>query len=415
MAERGRVPLLDRRDGGVHEPLEEVLDLRVELAVLDGHRRLAGEGGDEFDRPPRERHDLALHVRRRGEHGLEVALAVDELQHADDLFLVVLHRNHEHRLGAVAVPLVEGAVDAVFDVGRQEVGVVEDQGLARDRGVPGEAGAVDGHREFDERRLGLGVGLGQPEAQPLLPLAARFHEVEAARVRLGDATRLCEDEVEQGLQIALGPEGDADAGELADLAAARRRLVAGARRLHPRRPLPEPGAHRDEQLPRPGGVPHEARQQLRGHLLGHVRLPVAPQRHDGAARVHERPQHVQGEERTAFGIEHQHRGALVHRELPGQTQLAPLHLRPLEDRGHAAGLPGGWVQQQVSHGLSLVAMALAAFAVFRGARRGCMRLGGLQALQPLGGLGVLREHLERPIVHVDRLVLLPAVLVQQGA
>src|SRR2546427_31910 len=160
----------------------------------------------------------------------EVALAVDELQHADDLFLVVLHRNHEHRLGAVAVPLVEGAVDAVFDVGRQEVGVVEDQGLARDRGVPGEAGAVDGHREFDERRLGLGIGLGQPEAQPLLPLAARFHEVEAARVRLGDATRLCEDEVEQGLQIALGPEGDADAGELADLAAARRRLAAGARR-----------------------------------------------------------------------------------------------------------------------------------------------------------------------------------------
>src|SRR2546425_6704695 len=85
VAERGRVPLLDRRDGGVHEPLEEVLDLRVELAVLDGHRRLAGEGGDEFDRPPRERHDLALHVRRRGEHGLEVALAVAELQHAGEL------------------------------------------------------------------------------------------------------------------------------------------------------------------------------------------------------------------------------------------------------------------------------------------------------------------------------------------
>src|SRR3989442_16044751 len=42
-------------------------------------------------------------------------------------------------------------------------------------------------------------------------------------------------------------------------------------------------------------------------------------------------------------------------------------------------------------------------------------LGGLQVLQPLGGLGVLRKRLERPIVHLDRLVLLPAVLVQQRA
>src|SRR2546422_4078263 len=31
-------------------------------------------------------------------------------------------------------------------------------------------------------------------------------------------------------------------------------------------------------------------------------------------------------------------------------------------------------QQQVSHGLSVVAMALAAFAVSRGARRGCTRI-----------------------------------------
>src|SRR3989442_7148772 len=104
VAERGRVPLLDRGDSGLHEPLEEVLDLRVELAVLDGHRRLAGEGGDELDRAPRERHDLSLYIRRPGEHGLEVALAGDELQDADDRFLVVLHRNHEHRLRAVAVP-----------------------------------------------------------------------------------------------------------------------------------------------------------------------------------------------------------------------------------------------------------------------------------------------------------------------
>src|SRR2546426_4495918 len=47
---------------------------------------------------------------------------------------VVLHRDHEHRLGAIAVPLVERPVDAVLHVGREEVRVVDHQRLARDGG-----------------------------------------------------------------------------------------------------------------------------------------------------------------------------------------------------------------------------------------------------------------------------------------
>src|SRR6266498_5328544 len=43
-----------------------------------------------------------------------------------------------------------------------------------------------------------------------------------------DPQRLRQDEVEQGIEVALGPEGHADAGQLADLAAAVRRLRPGA-------------------------------------------------------------------------------------------------------------------------------------------------------------------------------------------
>src|SRR2546422_5296508 len=37
----------------------------------------------------------SLHVRRRGEHGFGVALAVDKLEDADHFFLVILHGEDE--------------------------------------------------------------------------------------------------------------------------------------------------------------------------------------------------------------------------------------------------------------------------------------------------------------------------------
>src|SRR5213076_2269972 len=112
-------------------------------------------------------------------------------------------------------------------VGRQEVRIVDHERLAGHRGVAREARAVDGNGELDERRLGLGIGLRQSEAQALLTLIARFDEVEAAGVGGSDAAGLREDQVEQGLHVALGAERDADTGELADLAAAARRFGPG--------------------------------------------------------------------------------------------------------------------------------------------------------------------------------------------
>ena len=258
VTERGRVPLLDRMHRGLHEPLEQSLDFFVQPAVLDRDRRLSRERGHELHGAPRVRYYLVLHVRRRGEYGFGVALAVDELEDADHFFLVILHGEDEHRLRAVAVALVERAVDAVFHVRRQEVGIVDHERLAGHRRVPRETRAVHRDRELDERRVGLGVRLRDPEAQPLLALVARLDEVETARVRGGNPSRLREDELEQGFQVPLGAEGDADARQLADLAAAVGGLGSGAGGLHAGGGFPIPRPYRDQQLPRPDRRPHEA-------------------------------------------------------------------------------------------------------------------------------------------------------------
>src|SRR5213078_4163280 len=161
-----------------------------------------------------------------------------------------------------------------------------------------------------ERRRGLGVRLRDPKAQPLLALFTCLDQVQAARVRRRDAAGLRDDELQQGLQVALGAERDADAGELADLAAPVRGLRAGARRLGAGGRLAIPRAHGHEELPRPHGVPHEAGQQLRGHLRGQVGFAVTAERHDRAPRVDERPQHVQREGGAALGVEYEHRRPL---------------------------------------------------------------------------------------------------------
>ena len=65
MTERGRVTLLDGDDGGIDEALEQAFDAFVQLTVLDGHGRLTGQGGYQFDRPRTERYDRFLEVLRR--------------------------------------------------------------------------------------------------------------------------------------------------------------------------------------------------------------------------------------------------------------------------------------------------------------------------------------------------------------
>src|SRR5439155_18939505 len=235
---------------------------------------------------------------------------------------------------AVAVALVERAVDRVFNIRRQEVRVVDDERIARDGAVPGETGAVDGDRELDERRLGLRVRLRQPKAQPLRPLRAVLDEVQAAGVRLRDAARLGQDQVEQSLQVALGPQRDADARELADFARALRRFATRARGLCARRGFAEAGPNRDEQAARARWMRQESRQKLGGEGVGHVGFTVASQRDDGAAGVHEGAQHVQGERGAALGVEEKHRGPVFNSEIPRLRYGAGLYLRGRERRSN---------------------------------------------------------------------------------
>ena len=221
MARRRRIARFDRRDRRGDEPLEQPLDVLVEPAVLDRHRGLRRERAHQLDGALVVRQHLALDDLGRRQSHVGVALAVDELQHADDLVAVRLHRNHEHRLRAIAELLVEAAVLLVRHVVGQQIHVGDDERLAGGRRVPGQARVVDLDGELGERQGGERVVLRQLEAQRVRRRRRRsrrsFGEVERARVARRDAARLAENHLEQREQIALGRQRDADARQLLEL------------------------------------------------------------------------------------------------------------------------------------------------------------------------------------------------------
>ena len=71
--------------------------------VVDSHRRLRGQRLDEDFLPA-----------GKGDHHLLVASGVEQLQHGDDMVLVVLHRQYQHRLNVVDGRLVLGF--GVFEI-----------------------------------------------------------------------------------------------------------------------------------------------------------------------------------------------------------------------------------------------------------------------------------------------------------
>ena len=167
MTERGGVPLLDGGHGRVHEPLEQPLDAFVELAVLDGDGRLSRQGRHQFHESAGEGPHLPAKIVHGLELRLELPLAIQQLQHADDLVPMVAHRERQHGLRAIVVLLVDETVDAVLDVRRQLIGVVEDHRVTRAGHVSGDAGVVDRDGELDERDFGSREILRHLESQPL--------------------------------------------------------------------------------------------------------------------------------------------------------------------------------------------------------------------------------------------------------
>jgi len=179
-----------------------------------------------------------------------------------------------------------------------------------------------------------------PKPQPLVAMLVDLDQVQAARVRLCDAARLREDQIEQRLDVAFGAERHADARELADLARALRCLPARPRRFRPRSRFPEAGANRDQQAAGTGRLRQEPGQKLDRESGGDVRLTVAPQRHDRAPGVDERAHDVDRERRTALGVEQEHRRPVVgHREVFRLAHGSRFHLRCLERRRDRVGTP----------------------------------------------------------------------------
>ena len=278
----GGVARLDRRDRRRDEPFEQPLDVLVQPAVLDGHRRLRRERAHELDGALVVRQHLAVHHLRRRQLGVGVALAIDELQHADDLVAVRLHRNDEHRLGAIAELLVERAILLVRDVVGEQVDVGDHERLARRRGVPGEAGMVDRDGALGERQRGQREVLRELEAKRVRRPATlgAFRDVHRAGVARRDAARLGEDHLEQREEIALGRERDADVGQLRQLSMARLFLGHRLPFRRERHGMAESAAqhrhHRpDRRIPR-----QIAGQKIEGKVGRRLRFTRIAQRHD---------------------------------------------------------------------------------------------------------------------------------------
>ncbi len=259
MTGRGRVARLDRGDGGLHEPLEQGLDALVEPAVLERDRRLGRQRDGEVGVPGAERLNLPLDLPRGREPALQVRLAVDELEDADDLFLLRLHRDDEHRLRPVADLRVKCPVDLEGRAGRRMVGVRQVDDLARERDVARHALSVDWDRELLEGHVHT-VVLREREAQAPIASVALLHEIERARVAVGDLAGLGQNELEEPLQVPLRREADPDAIQVAE-------LDGEAVEVAPRRHVLE-GVVQDPCEHGRGGVPWKTRVPLRGDRLG---------------------------------------------------------------------------------------------------------------------------------------------------
>src|ERR1700733_15114021 len=112
MAEGGGIALFDCGYGGADEAFEEALNFVVQLAVFVGYRGLRGQREAEIYGVRREWNYLAFHVRSVSQTRGCVSLAIDQLQHAQNLVAGVAHRQRQARARAVAGIATEGIVEA---------------------------------------------------------------------------------------------------------------------------------------------------------------------------------------------------------------------------------------------------------------------------------------------------------------
>jgi hypothetical protein len=209
--------LVDSGVDQLDEGLEQGLELDDERPVGEGNRRLRRERFGEPLVRGRERHDLAG----------DKVMAVDELQHADDLALVILHRHREERFRAVTRLLVEAAgareVEALLGVG---VGDVHrravDRGVCGDHRVVRLAVPVELDRKERDRVAGRAAerdvqraGAYDLEVE-LARVLVTLDQVQRAAVGAGDGLGRDEDLLEQRVEVLLERQRRADLVQLVE-------------------------------------------------------------------------------------------------------------------------------------------------------------------------------------------------------
>ena len=207
--------LVDRGVDELDQRLEQDLQLLDQQAVGERDRRLRGERlGEALVFLP-ERHDPP-----RGGVG-----GVEQLQHADDVALVVLHRHREERGRPVAGALVEvaraGEIEPFLGVGVGHVhGLVRERRVRRDHRVVRLAVAVV-QRDGVERHGVAGAAAhrdGQAVGAHDLELQLVAHQpVERAAVGPRQVFRRDQDRLQQLVDVALLRERDADGVEVLEL------------------------------------------------------------------------------------------------------------------------------------------------------------------------------------------------------
>ena len=212
MAPRVGRLLVDRGVDELDERFEQLLELVDERPVGKRYGRLRRERLREAPVGLREHGDLA---------GLRHH-AVDELQHADDLALVVLHRHREEGPRPVARPPVElpraGEVEPGFGVGVGDVdGALVDRRVRRHHRIVRLAVLVQLDR-IEGNRVARCPAEG--DAQRPVPhdreaqLRALLDQVERPAVGARDRLRRDQDVLQQAVEVSFPGKGGADPVEL---------------------------------------------------------------------------------------------------------------------------------------------------------------------------------------------------------
>ncbi len=214
------------------QPSHRGLQLAVEPVVLDRHGGLGRQRAREVLEAGRERSHVTLDLVAAGEVLHAVALAVDELEHADHASVGRLEWHDQHRFRPVPDLAVVGPVGGERRPRRQRVDVVEIERLTAEGDVARDAAGADlDPVPLEGRRDAVVLDDGEPQHR--LAGVPGLDEVERARVRVGDLTSLRHDEIEELGGIALRRQPDTDGVEILELRGQPRQVVLRALLLFP--------------------------------------------------------------------------------------------------------------------------------------------------------------------------------------